>query len=102
MQLGRKIRDLRLRRGLTVQQLAEASGLSKGFISQVENGHVNPSIGVVTRLAGGVGMPLSALFSAEAPETLVDDLTAATALISAQPAASRKRALRVLRALFDE
>ena len=38
MQLGRKIRDLRLRRGLTVQQLAEATGLSKGFVSQVENG----------------------------------------------------------------
>ena len=42
MQLGSKIRDLRLRRGLTVQKLATASGLSKGFISQVENERTSP------------------------------------------------------------
>ncbi len=44
MHLGRKIRDLRLRRGLTVHQLAVASGLSKGFISQLENGIASPSL----------------------------------------------------------
>jgi transcriptional regulator with XRE-family HTH domain len=51
MQLGRKIRDLRLRRGLTVQQLAEASHLSKGFISQVENGRTSPSLATLHNLA---------------------------------------------------
>ncbi|MBI1798546.1 MAG: helix-turn-helix transcriptional regulator [Candidatus Eisenbacteria bacterium] len=44
MQLGKKIRDLRLRRGLTVQGLADATHLSKGFISQVENNHTSPSL----------------------------------------------------------
>lgn len=51
MQLGRKIRDLRLRRGLTVQQLAEASNLSKGFISQVENSRTSPSLATLRDLA---------------------------------------------------
>ncbi|HVP14678.1 MAG TPA: XRE family transcriptional regulator [Terriglobales bacterium] len=51
MQLGRKIRDLRLRHGLTVQQLAEASHLSKGFISQVENGRTSPSLATLHDLA---------------------------------------------------
>lgn len=51
MQLGKKIRDLRLRRGLTVQQLAEASGLSKGFISQVENERTSPSLATLGDLA---------------------------------------------------
>lgn len=51
MQLGRKIRDLRLRRGLTVQQLAEATGLSKGFVSQVENGRTSPSLATLYDLA---------------------------------------------------
>jgi len=51
MQLGRKIRDLRLRRGLTVQQLAEATGLSKGFVSQVENGRTSPSLATLQDLA---------------------------------------------------
>jgi transcriptional regulator with XRE-family HTH domain len=51
MQLGKKIRDLRSRRGLTVQQLAAASGLSKGFISQVENDRTSPSLATLRDLA---------------------------------------------------
>jgi len=51
MQLGRRIRSLRFRRGLTVQQLAEASGLSKGFISQVENDRTSPSLATLRDLA---------------------------------------------------
>jgi transcriptional regulator with XRE-family HTH domain len=51
MQLGRKIRDLRLQRGLTVQQLAAATGLSKGFISQVENHRTSPSLATLHDLA---------------------------------------------------
>jgi len=51
VQLGRKVRDLRLRRGLTVQQLADASDLSKGFISQVENDHTSPSLATLQDLA---------------------------------------------------
>lgn len=51
MQLGRKIRDLRLRRGMTVAQLAAASSLSKGFISQVENNRTSPSLATLQSLA---------------------------------------------------
>src|SRR5258705_12203306 len=51
MQLGKKSRELRFRRGLTVQQLAELSGLSKGFISQVENGRTSPSLATLRDLA---------------------------------------------------
>ena len=54
MQLGTKIRDLRLRRGLTVQQLAQASHLSKGFISQVENGRSFPSLATLRDLAAAL------------------------------------------------
>lgn len=54
MQLGRKIRDLRLRRGLTVQQLAQASNLSKGFISQVENDRTSPSLATLRDLAAAL------------------------------------------------
>ncbi len=54
MQLGKKIRDLRLRRGLTVQQLAAASRLSKGFISQVENDRTSPSLSTLRDLASAL------------------------------------------------
>lgn len=55
MRLGQKIRDLRLRHGLTVQKLATASRLSKGFISQVENGHTLPSLATLQDLAEALG-----------------------------------------------
>jgi len=51
MHIGKKIRDLRFRRGLTVQQLAELSALSKGFISQVENERTSPSLATLKDLA---------------------------------------------------
>ena len=51
MQLGKKVRELRLRRGMTVQQLAQASSLSKGFISQVENDRTSPSLTTLQDLA---------------------------------------------------
>ena len=51
MQLGKKVRDLRLRHGMTVQQLAEATHLSKGFISQVENDRTSPSLATLRDLA---------------------------------------------------
>jgi transcriptional regulator with XRE-family HTH domain len=51
MQVGRKVRDLRQRHGLTVQQLAEATGLSKGFISQLENNRTSPSLATLHALA---------------------------------------------------
>lgn len=61
MQLGRKIRDLRLRRGLTVQQLADASSLSKGFISQVENDRTSPSLATLRDLANALSTSVAYL-----------------------------------------
>ena len=37
MEIGKKIRELRMRKGLTQEELANRSELSKGFISQLEN-----------------------------------------------------------------
>ena len=62
MQLGRKIRDLRLRRGLTVQQLAELTGLSKGFVSQVENNRTSPSLATLQALSAALNVPVTAFF----------------------------------------
>lgn len=61
MTLGPKIRDLRLRKGMTVQQLADASGLSKGFISQVENGHTRPSLSTLQELADSLSTSVAYL-----------------------------------------
>ncbi len=67
MQLGKKIRDLRLRRGMTVQQLAEASHLSKGFISQVENDRTSPSLATLQDLARALETSVAYLVVEEEP-----------------------------------
>ena len=65
LELSRKIRSLRLSQGLTVGQLAEKSSFSKGFISQVENFRVTPSLNALKRLSDALGVPLSQLFQEE-------------------------------------
>ena len=96
MQLGRKIRDLRLRRGLTVQQLAEATGLSKGFVSQVENGRTSPSLSTLQDLARSLETSVAYLVveedlvpyvvrRAERPHMSVDGGGSRVEVMSAQP-----------------
>ncbi len=63
MVFGRRVRELRLREGLTQEQLAERAGLHWTYISDVERGKRGPSLDVVGRLASGLGVSLSELFS---------------------------------------
>jgi transcriptional regulator with XRE-family HTH domain len=96
MQLGRKIRDLRLRRGMTVQQLADAGHLSKGFISQVENGRTSPSLATLGDLAAALRTSVSYLVAddeptphvvraTERPRLDIGDATAQVEVLSALP-----------------
>lgn len=100
--VGKRVKELREAAKMTQDDLGQKAKLSAKFLSQVENGQANPSIGVVARLSAALNLPLPAFFAREAPGALVDDLVAISALVSSQPPPARKRALRVLRALFDE
>ncbi|MBJ8348777.1 helix-turn-helix domain-containing protein [Antrihabitans sp. YC2-6] len=53
-QLGRAIRTIRRRRSLTLTQLAERSGLSIPFLSQVENNRANPSLRSLSQIAAAL------------------------------------------------
>ena len=44
MQIGSKIKELRVLKGLTLEELADRAELSKGFISQLERELTSPSI----------------------------------------------------------
>ncbi len=105
MQLGRKIRDLRLRRGLTVQQLAEATGLSKGFVSQVENGRTSPSLATLQDFAKSLETSVAYLVveedlvpyvvrRGERPNMSVNGNSSRVEVLSAQP----RRNLELLQA----
>lgn len=60
-QLGERIRTLRKARGLSQDQLAEASGVNQKYVSEIERGRVNGSITIYDSIATGLGMTLSEL-----------------------------------------
>lgn len=51
---GRNVRRMRQTRGLSLEALAEASGLTDTYLGQVERGQRNPSLGIVEKLAAGL------------------------------------------------
>ena len=63
--LGERARELRWRRGLTLEELAERSGVSRAMISKLERGEKNPTLVVVAKLAEGLGVTLSRLAGME-------------------------------------
>ncbi len=59
--LGARIRDIRLASGQSLAEVGKASGLSPSFLSLVENGKSDITIGRLTRLVDAFGMTLSDL-----------------------------------------
>ena len=61
-QLDNRLREERVRRGLTQAQLAESIGVSRKTINTVENGIFVPSTVLALRLAKALGTTVEALF----------------------------------------
>jgi transcriptional regulator with XRE-family HTH domain len=60
--IGPRLRDARKRRGLSLSELAEQSGLTKGFLSQVERDLTSPSVGTLLRVCAALELPVGELF----------------------------------------
>lgn len=63
MGIGQKIKDLRIQKGLTQEELADRTELSKGFISQVERDLTSPSISTLVDILQCLGTDLSDFFA---------------------------------------
>ena len=71
MNIGEKLRKLRLRRELTQEEMADRCELSKGFISQVERDLASPSIATLTDMLECLGSNLKDFFSDTGDEKTV-------------------------------
>ncbi len=71
MEIGTKIRSLRLQRGLTQQELGDRTELSKGFISQLERDQTSPSIATLVDLLECLGSSLPEFFREETNERTI-------------------------------
>jgi transcriptional regulator with XRE-family HTH domain len=61
--LGARIRAYRTMRRMSLRSLAEFAGASASFISQLERGQTSASVGMLRRVAGGLGLTMADLFS---------------------------------------
>lgn len=58
--IGREVRAFRKQQGMTVADLARATGLSIGMLSKIENGNTSPSLTTLQALAHALSVPLTA------------------------------------------
>jgi transcriptional regulator with XRE-family HTH domain len=70
-EIGRKIKQLRLERGLNLQDLAATTGLTKGYLSKVENSKKAPPVSTLLTLAKALGVNISTIFSDDENKTTI-------------------------------
>lgn len=63
MEIGSKIKELRLKAALTQEELADRCELTKGYISQLENDNTSPSIATLEDIVSALGTSLVELFA---------------------------------------
>jgi transcriptional regulator with XRE-family HTH domain len=65
--IGARVRNYRMQKGMTLQQLSEASGVSQSMLSMVERGKTSASIGTLMAIADALGGRMSDLLVTEEP-----------------------------------
>ena len=68
--IGVRVKQERQSRGWTLDQLAEAAGVSRRMVVSVEQGAVNPSVGTLLRLSDALGVGLPALVEPPEPKSV--------------------------------
>lgn len=71
IEIGNKIKELRNKKGLTQEELADRCELSKGFISQLENDLTSPSIATLVDILQCLGTNLKDFFTEQSEEQIV-------------------------------
>ncbi|MBU0738294.1 MAG: XRE family transcriptional regulator [Alphaproteobacteria bacterium] len=62
MAIGHEVRTYRKKLGITVADLAAATGMSVGMLSKIENGNISPSLTTLQALSKALGMPITSFF----------------------------------------
>ncbi|MDQ0458048.1 helix-turn-helix domain-containing protein [Rhizobium paknamense] len=62
MAIGHEVRTFRKKLGLTVADVAAATGMSVGMLSKIENGNISASLGTLQSLSKALGVPITAFF----------------------------------------
>lgn len=61
--VGAAVRELRRRHGLTIAQVSEQAGISRGMLSKIETGSTSAGLDTLARIARALGVSMSMLFA---------------------------------------
>ena len=75
MEIGAKLKELRILKGLTQEELADRAELSKGFISQLERDLTSPSIATLLDILQCLGTSVNEFFNETPEEQIVFEKT---------------------------
>ena len=64
LQLGQRVRDIRLSQNLTLEEASKLTGLARSTLSKIENEQISPTFSAVTKLVNGLGIDIPQLFVA--------------------------------------
>lgn len=65
IEVGSRVKRLRTEAGLTLEEFAAQSGVSRAMLSKVERGEKSPTLAIVVRIAKGLNVSMSTLMGAE-------------------------------------
>ena len=63
MQIGNRLKAIRLEKGMTLADLSRGAGVSKSMLSRIERDHSAPTITTLDRIAGALGLDLPSLLA---------------------------------------
>jgi len=70
LRIGAKLRATRLGQGMTIAQVSETTGLTKGFISRLERDETSPSVATLVMICQVLSLPIGSLFDRPAGEVI--------------------------------
>lgn len=91
--LGQNLRRLRTRRGLSLDRLAQRSGVSRAMLSQIELGNSTPTINIVWKIASALEIPFASLISDGEEEPVAVLRAASSKLLTSHDGRFTSRAL---------
>ncbi|QGQ97512.1 XRE family transcriptional regulator [Paenibacillus psychroresistens] len=67
IKLGKNLKAIRNSRGLSLDKVAELTGVSKAMLAQVERGESSPSISIIWKIANGLHLSFTTLIEEQSP-----------------------------------
>ncbi len=67
--IGKRIRQLRIERNMTQEVMAQQSGLTKGYLSKIENSPNSPPVSTLIKISRALGVGIDTIFAEEGAAT---------------------------------